>query len=255
MLFKLLSCSAIMAVVCSSAAYASTDQLYFKGAVGYGFSKGKATTRTLDKDGKETANETKSTRNKGAILEAALGYRVSDEFRAELSLMHKMKNKFSVQAEEGATQEEIQKTKEAALSHSFTALMVNGYYDFNNTSDFTPYVGAGLGYAAHNFSQKDFKSMKAAGVKIKSKNGFALSAAAGVAYKISDSVTAELGYKMFYAPASLAIQQPEVKAVAGVDAMDSKPAIKSVRAIAASTTKIKVPALTHSVNLGLRVSF
>ena len=42
-------------------------------------------------------------------------------------------------------------TTSASSDMKMTTLMVNGYYDFHNSSAFTPYIGAGLGWAHLNF--------------------------------------------------------------------------------------------------------
>lgn len=241
MLFRLLSYSAIAAGLASSAYAAGADQFYFKGAVGYGINKGK--TQEYENGKKVKAQEAdKGVRAKGVILEAALGYHVSDEFRAELGLIHSLKHKV-VAVQKNATAEEKKEAKKNAPSHSFTALMVNGYYDFNNTSDFTPYIGVGVGYAINQHSKKNSGTdAEAKHTTIKAANTIALSAAAGIAYKINDNMVAELGYKMLYVPYNMTGKISAHKDENGLD-------------VDASTMKMKFSAINHTVNLGLRVSF
>lgn len=73
------------------------------------------------------------------------------------------------------------------------SLMLNGYYDFTNSSKFIPYAGLGIGvthiknnyinlnYPDYAFSKKD--------------NQFTWSAGLGVAYKVTDNVALDVSYR------------------------------------------------------------
>ncbi len=79
-------------------------------------------------------------------------------------------------------------------------LLFNVYYDFRNSSDFTPYVGAGIGMAfARGFASADRYTAAGAYVAHASGEGystnFAWQVGAGVAYAITDTVSADLGYR------------------------------------------------------------
>jgi opacity protein-like surface antigen len=65
--------------------------------------------------------------------------------------------------------------------NTYTAL-VNGYFDFKNDTRFTPFLGAGLGYADVNKSNQD--------------NAFAYQGIAGVSYAIDNNwaLTAQYNY-------------------------------------------------------------
>ncbi|WP_392551364.1 porin family protein [Orbus wheelerorum] len=66
-----------------------------------------------------------------------------------------------------------------------STLMANGYYDFYNSTAFTPYVGLGLGVSFVKY--KDDVDM--------SKTKFAWSAMAGVSYKVMSNLTANVEYR------------------------------------------------------------
>lgn len=70
--------------------------------------------------------------------------------------------------------------------------MANTYYDFYNSSNWTPYVGGGLGYANHQFDSITIQTDDDDGV-------FAYQAMAGVAYAIEpyNNVDVGLGYRYF----------------------------------------------------------
>ena len=57
-------------------------------------------------------------------------------------------------------------------------LMFNVYYDFKNSTDFTPYIGGGIGAAF-----------------VGENSNFAWNVGTGVGYKINDDFTASLGYR------------------------------------------------------------
>ena len=68
------------------------------------------------------------------VFSAGVGYKISDDVRAEIALQHR-KFKYDYTAAGTTT---TQSTKNYAA-------FLNGYYDFNNDSSFTPYLTAGLG--------------------------------------------------------------------------------------------------------------
>ena len=79
--------------------------------------------------------------------------------------------------------------------------MLNAYYDFKNSTDFTPYLSAGLGYAY--ISQKTsniFKiNVNSLTIPLWSRshatNNFAWSAGAGIKYSINQDFSFDLSYK------------------------------------------------------------
>lgn len=74
--------------------------------------------------------------------------------------------------------------------------MANFLYDFENCSDFVPYLGFGLGYAEQHGKVKGelegFKSSDRG-----SRKGFAYQGIAGVGYNLTESTTLALEYRYF----------------------------------------------------------
>lgn len=68
--------------------------------------------------------------------------------------------------------------------------MLNAYYDIYTDSDFTPYIGAGLGYAniklEHKLNQDSYSN---------SDNKFAWTLGTGVGYKVNNHIDLQLGYQ------------------------------------------------------------
>lgn len=72
-------------------------------------------------------------------------------------------------------------------------LMLNGYYDIETGTSFTPFVGAGIGLAfaklEHRYDERYEFDDEADYIKFsRSKTKFAWNVAAGVAYKVSDNL-------------------------------------------------------------------
>lgn len=86
-------------------------------------------------------------------------------------------------------------------SHSFDvtahSLMANAFYDFNNDSVFTPYIGAGLGFAYLDTTYRAGIANGLSGSVASTSNNwnFAWNVGAGVAYHINDAVALDLGYR------------------------------------------------------------
>lgn len=75
-----------------------------------------------------------------------------------------------------------------------STLFLNLYYDFRNSTAFTPYVGAGLGmafnYANYTFSARGYNANFD-----DHRTTFAWNVGAGVAYDITDNFAVDLGYR------------------------------------------------------------
>ncbi len=70
-------------------------------------------------------------------------------------------------------------------------LLANFYFDFHNSSDFTPYVGAGLGLA---FTRMEADTPEWSNLDANSTN-FAWQVGAGVSYAFNETISADLGYR------------------------------------------------------------
>lgn len=192
---------ALTAIACfSSVAYAENSGVYLGGQLGVSILKAKS---LQDKwkydDGDEVDTETFKTGSisKGKFAGALnLGYNFKYDYaipvRAELSFtlrgnLDKEKNK-SIIDEDGDVLHSKERTKAR-----MNTLMVNGYYDIETGTAFTPFVGAGLGVAFakldHKYSEKyDFDNEEDYIQFSKSKTKFAWNVAAGVAYNVADNL-------------------------------------------------------------------
>jgi len=84
-------------------------------------------------------------------------------------------------------------------------LFVNAYYDFRNSTAFTPYLGGGLGLAfiraKGNYSWDQFNSVgdhvdwESTSMGAKSTVNFAWNIGAGAAYAINNNISLDMGYR------------------------------------------------------------
>jgi opacity protein-like surface antigen len=79
------------------------------------------------------------------------------------------------------------------------AVMINGYYDFNNDSKFTPFVGVGVGYGSTTANANGNITLGGATIPVISNNssssGFAYQLKAGASYAITDRNDLYLQYR------------------------------------------------------------
>ena len=85
---------------------------------------------------------------------------------------------------------------------SNVGLMVNAFYDINTNSNWTPYLGGGLGY-----SRVTFDNLSAGGVTLidDSADAFSWQFKAGVSYQFNPSISMNVAYR-YYATDNLAFK-------------------------------------------------
>ena len=169
--------------------------------------------------GTETGNvKLKDSNNTQAISAFALGFDFSTmssiNARAELEYTYKGKSSFSPDITSGSeadTYKVIDNSDgstrfEESDSYSYGSepgyltneirshqLMLNGYYDFKNTSKFTPYLGAGIGLTHLKNKVKVTDDSEDLGTK--SDTNFTWSVGAGVGYALTPNLSMDIGYR------------------------------------------------------------
>ena len=130
----------------------------------------------------------------GWTVSGALGYRFGD-VRAEAEVSYTAANR----NKSGGN--EVQKDDYDTLpSLSILSFMANGWYEIDTGTMFSPFIGIGLGGFHGNFS-----SGKSKGAPDSSKFdftgwGLAVQGGAGVAVEVTDGLSVQLGYRLFWAP-------------------------------------------------------
>ena len=135
-------------------------------------------------------------------------------------------------------------TSTVKLKENKLGLMANAYYDFNNASEFTPYVMAGVGVTRGTLEAKvsgyeagTSGDLKAASETIKSKNNtsFAYQVGVGVGYEMSKDIFLDVGYKMSGTSGSYKFKKADLATTSG--------------------SKFGSPKLQHTLTAGVRFAF
>ena len=89
----------------------------------------------------------------------------------------------------------------ASLSHTVWSGIANTYVDLGTISGITPYVGAGAGliYSRHNVDI-DAPSVGIDFEGVNRQYNFAYTLNAGVAYKVANNTSIDLGYQFLHSP-------------------------------------------------------
>jgi len=151
-------------------------------------------------------------------------------------------------------------TSNVNLKEKKLGLMANAYYDFNNASEFTPYVMAGVGVNRGSLEAKVSGyeagitgALKAASETIKSKNltSFAYQVGVGVGYEVVKDITLDVGYKMSGMSGNYKFKASDY-AVAGTNPVTTAGILTG---IVTDKDKIGSPKLQHTLTAGVRFAF
>ncbi len=82
-----------------------------------------------------------------------------------------------------------------SLTTNSTTLLLNAYYDFHNSTDFTPYVGGGIGMA-FNYLGVDYHDRNGDANSFDDRvTNFAWQIGAGVAYSFNENMSVDVSYR------------------------------------------------------------
>ena len=121
----------------------------------------------------------------GVAIGVALGYDFS-KFRVEGEMSYQ-KNDVSQIGSQGVFFNNTGK----AVAFSF---LINGYYDYINSSAFTPYISAGLGFTQIEFNDIDISGAGFSGSD-DSDTVFAYQLGIGVGYSVTEKITIDVRYR------------------------------------------------------------
>ncbi|MEQ1545372.1 outer membrane beta-barrel protein [Methyloglobulus sp.] len=126
----------------------------------------------------------------------ALGYQVADQFRLEGEVLYQSndngKEHFSLSIQPVTRHSHGPSLPSSAPSkgdRERMAFLLNGYYDFKNSTAFTPYITAGMG-GYHLRVKRPYGNAE-------NDLDFAWAAGAGVNYKLDDRISFDLKYRYF----------------------------------------------------------
>ena len=151
-----------------------------------------------------------SARQTPVFASVGLGYRFSDDLRADINAGWLADNRIDAAVSMGGDR------ATARVRNSAWTAMANGYVDLGTYVGITPYIGAGIG-VMRTESRFVLEPQGAAanppGHGHDSEYAFAYSLHAGAAYRVSDELTLDLGYQYLSAPDA---EYPSVDGTAGV---------------------------------------
>ncbi|MEG2172318.1 MAG: acyloxyacyl hydrolase [Desulfovibrionaceae bacterium] len=74
-------------------------------------------------------------------------------------------------------------------------LFFNAYYDFHNSTDFTPYIGAGAGLGFISNKYTEYRDGNEVDSRNKMNTVFAWNVGVGASYAFNENISADLGYR------------------------------------------------------------
>ncbi len=135
---------------------------------------------------------------------AGVGYIWSPHWRTDFtvdvhSIMHTEQTGSGIATFQGTTfPNGVAEDKTKMMS---TILLLNGYYDFRTGSPWTPYLGAGLGFAVNQITQSYSESQSYYGVTGSQRSTdvqFAAAAMVGVSYDFSSFFAIDVNYRFLH---------------------------------------------------------
>lgn len=171
-----------MLVLLPMAATAGED-MYFRLDTGYSF------TSDMKKDiGSYDAGTS-------PIIGAGLGYKVSDQVRVDATLGYRWN--YDVSGSSGPLSALSGSSIDGAADIDSLVGLVNAYYDIGTYGRFTPYVGAGIGFARNHVGSTN---VSVSGTSVGSVNShtdtsFAWQLSAGTAVDIAHNLKLDVGYR------------------------------------------------------------
>ena len=202
---------------------------YVRADLGYGISKHKTSLIVKDTSGNLIEDISSKKKGSGMLGSVGFGYYVTKEVRAELQAY--IDDGLKTKSANGKTKNNVNyslKSKEKTM-----AGFANLFYDFRNTTPFTPYVMGGLGYASNKYSVSN--SVEGYSAKFKAKKSFVYQLGLGASYRIAKNLDLDLGYR--------AMQKSTKHSVRGKDKNGNSVEFKAKKD------------LTHAILAGIRVSF
>jgi len=182
----LLSCC----MVALSATAASAAGVYVGGNLGFAVPP----TLTATEDNGWSGLAADVSFSSGLALTAAVGYDF-DSFRVEGEFGYQQNNSDDTDWSITAYNNTATFATTSILNGNLAATtwMVNGYYDFKNNSPFTPFLGAGIGYAKVELN--DITSHYYYGTYSVDDSVFAYQFMAGCSYNINKNIAIDLSYR------------------------------------------------------------
>ncbi len=281
---KILLTTIAVAAFAQGASALEAGKMYMRADLGYNFSSPKLGDKIAtgkDKTDGIFQKTSQSNRLKGFAGDIGFGYALSDSIRTDVTLNMSQGKKTLKDVTLSNTIGKVSKdaygkdgkyiakpatgtgtdgllTSKVSLKEKKLGLMANAYYDFNNASEFTPYVMAGVGVSRGSLEAKisgyetgTTGDLKTASETIKSKNStsIAYQVGVGVGYEMSKDIFLDVGYKMSGTSGSYKFKKADLAAAEGTTEAGI------LNGIATDKNKFGSPKLQHTLTAGVRFAF
>jgi opacity protein-like surface antigen len=244
---KILLTTVAVAAFATGASAMEAGKMYMKSNVGYNFSSPSLDAKLAGSTANGLFTNTKSSnRLKGFAGDIGFGYALSDSVRTDLTLSLSQGKKTLKDVKLLKKIGDVESTNSAKikLTEKKIGLMANAYYDFHNSSEFTPYVMAGVGLnrgtlEANINGDNGATPAVAKSKTIKSKNltSFAYNIGVGVGYEMTKDVYLDAGYKLSGSTGSYKFKED-------VSEINAK-----------AKDKLGSPKIQHTISAGVRFAF
>ena len=284
---KILLTTVAVAALAPSVLAMEAGKMYMRADIGYNMSSPSLNKKLAD--GKDTGVLFKGTKSsnklKGFAGDIGFGYALSDSVRTDVTLNLSQGKKTLKDVEllsavgTGADAVAFNQYSNAAgteyvasgtvtdakllkstvkLKERKIGLMANAYYDFHNSSEFTPYVMAGVGLNRgtmeaniNGYKANTTGALQAASATIKSKNltSFAYQVGVGVGYEMAKDIVLDAGYKLSGSTGSYKFNKTDTNGI------PHTPDGGNIGAGIAKGDKLGSPKIQHTISAGVRFAF
>lgn len=167
-------------IVFSFSTIAYAEGTYFSGNIGAAM--------LTDADVSDPTGKFEIESDTGVAIGIAVGHAYSNNIRAEIEFAYQTNDVDQVNVPG------VGSSVTADGDTTSYALLLNGYYDFPNSSAFTPFIGAGIGCA-----KVEINDFAVNGIPIGSEDDsvFAYQVGAGVGYAVSEKIVLDFKYRYF----------------------------------------------------------
>jgi opacity protein-like surface antigen len=177
----------ICAFLAPNNVFAGDKKIYFSGSVGALFAQdSKLSSQDATLSAFATANDAKVDTDTGIALTAAVGMEFMPQVRGEVEYAYRTVSVNQVKSNVG--------NANLQGGVNINSLMFNAFYDLELKSSWTPYIGGGLGVA---WTEADGFGGLGVTFQDQTVSDFAYQGMAGVAYKASDNLNLNVGYRYF----------------------------------------------------------
>lgn len=191
---KIILLSTLSVLLSYTSIASAKDGIYITGKLGTSVLNNYGNKSDLNGDDITNGNSKISSHTKGVFGGgAALGYDFNEQYqlpvRVELDLTFRGQGEAS--GNQNVTIENMPFDIDVKNKVRTTTYMINGYYDFHNSTDFVPYVSVGMGIAhlklQNNLNGEDVVSG--------SSNNFAWGVGLGAKYLLTNNISVDASYK------------------------------------------------------------